>query len=232
MWDHSSESLKHEGHVRIFVYLREKDEDNNFDNGFNLISVETFQFGLVTGERKARYWIEETIREDCGNHLYWKMKEELELENGFYELVGEFYYDGWTSGYYEPEYEDIWDIRKVQYRELTFDEAYREAVKNPDDEEELYGNLEEIFANIDFGRYEWGKLFYREPDETLYKKIVEYYGTSNYLDRHIDDRKRPDLNKSTIADLINWFDNIMKKPDYPEEFDDIKEFLAERALLI
>lgn len=234
MWtEHTSDVLTHEGNVRIFIDLRDKVTEDAWDDGYRIIAMQVFTFGLTTNSNNCKRWIEETIHEDSYNgHLYWKLKEELKLENGFYEIVGEFYYHGWTSGYYEPEYEFVWDLREVKHNKMTYDQMYEIALAEHGDE--LNDYLDNMFGGIEFGRYDGEMLFFYEPDETLYAKIIDRYGVSNTLDRNYESRKKPNVKKMKVKDMIKWVDKLMTKPQrqYPNEFNELKEFLAERALLV
>lgn len=82
-----------------------------------------FELGLTNvGDRYAHNWLDEEWDMHGEGCIEYILKDK---PNGLYEIVGDLYYHGWTSGYEEPEYESECDVRDFKIQTLTFDQACR-----------------------------------------------------------------------------------------------------------
>ncbi len=114
--------VKH-GLVRTIVVKHNKEGKESWNRPITIVHSQLFELGLTNvGERYCHNWLDEeweTHGKDC---VQWILKDK---PNGMYEIVGDLYYHGWTSGYEHPEYESEIDIRDEKVQLLTFDQASR-----------------------------------------------------------------------------------------------------------
>lgn len=111
------------GPIRTIVAKHNGHKDSLFNKRSSIIHTDIFRLGLACKGDKysiTNSWILDEW--DCHNH---DIVDSLlrDKPHGLYEIVGELYHHGWTSGYETPEYESEMDIRKEQIQAITYDEA-------------------------------------------------------------------------------------------------------------
>lgn len=108
--------------VRTIVVKHNRGDDI-WKRRINIAHTQIFELGLTNvGDRFAHNWLDE----EWDSHGHECVEYLLEGKpNGLYEIVGDLYYHGWTSGYEEPEYESEIDVRDFKIQALTFDQASR-----------------------------------------------------------------------------------------------------------
>lgn len=122
------EKARHErmvkcGLIRTIVVKHNKEGKESFYRRETIIHNEIFHLGLSNIKpTESHNWLKdewETHDSNCVNLLL------EDKPNGIYEIVGELYYFGWISGYYEREYESDLEVRSAQIQSLTYDQAFR-----------------------------------------------------------------------------------------------------------
>lgn len=111
------------GLIRTIVVKHNKQGKESWNRSVTIVHSQLFELGLTNvGKRYCHNWLNEeweTHGDDCVQHIL------ADKPNGLYEIVGDLYYHGWTSGYEHPEYESEIDIRDEKVQPLTFDQASR-----------------------------------------------------------------------------------------------------------
>lgn len=114
--------VKH-GLVRTVVVKHNKEDDKCWSKPITIVYTQIFELGLTNvGERYCHNWLDEEWETHGNSCVEWLLKDK---PNGLYEIVGDLYYHGWTSGYEHPEYESEIDVRDEKIQSLTFDQASR-----------------------------------------------------------------------------------------------------------
>lgn len=109
----------------------------NKEKSTTILHSQIFELGLTSkGENHCHNWLDEEWDTHGNNSVEWILKDK---PNGLYEIVGDFYYHGWVSGYYEREYESDGELRDFKIQEITFDHMSRlvDEEKLKEDEIEL-----------------------------------------------------------------------------------------------
>lgn len=121
-WDDEDPMTK-VGLIRIVVAKHNKSDDI-WKKRVSIIHTDIFQLGFVCNPKEkylAKDWcMEEWDTHDTGVTEYLLQDK----PNGLYEIVGDLYHYGWTSGYETPEYESDMDVRNHQIQSISYDHAY------------------------------------------------------------------------------------------------------------
>ncbi len=210
----SADELSHLGYVRAFVRMWEKDPNDKWDKGIEIMSMETFELGLRSTPG----------RHDC-------IHEEVDLDelstlledkpHGFYEIYGKFYYGAWQCGYEYEEWDAAAELRDVEIRQLkSWDEAFEHVPE--------YELFEKRFELDEFGGI---TLFAEQDDKETYKKLYGFMMKSFKM-QHLPLIQIP-LDASTEV-YVKWFDNVIANNNLLKEYNlkPVSEFLMERELLI
>lgn len=115
-YDHKPQNV---GPIRLII-LKSNETRDFSKRKTTIIGMDVFVEGFLCGKQSryaARNWCSEEI-----DLIEPQIEDELKGEGpGFYELVADFYYHGWTS--YESEYDSEAELRNIKFQPISYDAA-------------------------------------------------------------------------------------------------------------
>jgi hypothetical protein len=219
-FDDASQYMKKQGWVRLIVMKRKHDADAYSDRGYDLIGCEAFVFGLLSKSDmpSGSSWVVEEIDSQDD----WLRSFLSDKPNGFYEIVGQFFYHGWTSGYYEPEYESAWELRQVSWQQMS----YRKAIMMGD-----FEFLENQLNGFEYRR--WNSIHpfmpihdivveFSKQDHKLQEGVADYLICGENLEQWLDTLAENTVGLAMVKSMIKYRKEMLGD-DFNKEVEDGKE---------
>ena len=104
------------GYAHIVVIKRPPESE--YDDGHSIIHCVTFDHLRLSPQ--SHDWMTEEVSSADNEFLTEWLKDK---QDGFYELLGEFWYESWQVGYEEIEWEGYWELRNIKHQQLKFKDA-------------------------------------------------------------------------------------------------------------